>query len=82
MIQGTQMIFYHPTHHPLPIYFEGVCTDDFRNNHPGSIDPQTQKNKCLGILAWYLSLPLNKVANKIDSDEYDDFPDCLKVIKI
>ena len=37
-------------------------------NHPVSIDPQTQKkhsNKCLGILAWYFSLPLNEVANKL-----------------
>ena len=27
MIQGTQMIFYHLTHHPFPICFEGVCTN-------------------------------------------------------
>ena len=32
MIQGTQMIFYHLTHHPFPICFEGVCTNGFRNN--------------------------------------------------
>ena len=30
MIQGTQMIFYHLTHHPFPICF---CTNGFRNNH-------------------------------------------------